>query len=107
MDGLTQAIQDGKLEIRGNTEVFEGVWQDLVVGANNVIDAFMVPFSVAAAYVDRISKGDIPDTITDEYNGDFNEIKKKMNLLIEAMNDLTWMDEEMDVGNLTVEVKER
>jgi methyl-accepting chemotaxis protein len=62
---------------------------------------------VAAEYVDRISKGDIPDTITDEYNGDFNEIKNNLNLLIEAMNDLTGLAEEMAAGNLTVEVKER
>jgi methyl-accepting chemotaxis protein len=38
--------------------------------------------------VDRISKGDIPPTITDQYNGDFNEIKNNLNTCIDAVNAL-------------------
>ncbi len=47
------------------------------------------PLNVAAEYVDRISKGDIPEPITDEYQGDFNEIKNNLNLCINALNGLT------------------
>jgi methyl-accepting chemotaxis protein len=43
---------------------------------------------VAAEYVDRISKGDIPPKITDTYNGDFNEIKNNLNKCIDAVNTL-------------------
>ena len=46
------------------------------------------PLNVAAEYVDRISKGDIPPKITDSYNGDFNEIKNNLNACIDAMNGL-------------------
>jgi len=46
------------------------------------------PLNVAAEYVDRISKGDIPDRITDEYKGDFNEIKNNLNQCIDVMNGL-------------------
>ncbi|MEZ5335862.1 MAG: hypothetical protein R2741_11820 [Methanolobus sp.] len=42
---------------------------------NSCLDAFIGPLNVAAEYIDRISKGDIPPAITDSYNGDFNEIK--------------------------------
>jgi methyl-accepting chemotaxis protein len=41
---------------------------------------------VAAEYVDRISKGDIPPQITDNYNGDFNEIKNNLNQCIKAVD---------------------
>ena len=44
--------------------------------------------NVSAEYVDRISKGDIPPKITDEYKGDFNEIKKNLNACIDAVNAL-------------------
>jgi len=47
-----------------------------------------MPFNVTAEYVDRISKGDIPEKITDEYKGDFNEVKNNLNALIEALNGL-------------------
>jgi methyl-accepting chemotaxis protein len=45
----------------------------------------ITPLNVAATYVDRISKGDVPPRITDSYNGDFNTIKGNLNVLIDAM----------------------
>jgi methyl-accepting chemotaxis protein len=44
--------------------------------------------SVAADYVEKISKGDIPSQITDTYNGDFNTIKNNLNACIDAVNAL-------------------
>ena len=41
-------------------------------GVNSILDAVITPLNVAANYVDRISKGDIPPQITDTYHGDFN-----------------------------------
>jgi hypothetical protein len=41
-------------------------------GVNDTLDAVIGPLNVAASYVDRISKGDLPPKITDNYNGDFN-----------------------------------
>jgi methyl-accepting chemotaxis protein len=52
------------------------------------LDAVIGPLNVAANYVDRISKGDIPPPITDTYNGDFNTIKHNLNTCIEAVNNL-------------------
>ena len=46
------------------------------------------PLNVSAEYVDRISKGDIPPKITDNYNGDFNEIKNNLNNCIDNINAL-------------------
>jgi methyl-accepting chemotaxis protein len=41
--------------------------------------------NVAAEYIDRIGKGDIPPKISEEYRGDFNEIKNNLNLCIDAI----------------------
>jgi len=85
---LIKATQDGKLDARGNASLFNGDWGTLVQGVNNLIDAFVGPINVTAEYVDRISKGDIPSKITDEYYGDFNEIKLNLNSCIDVMNGL-------------------
>jgi len=53
-----------------------------------MLDAFVGPINVTAEYVDRISKGDIPEKITDEYKGKFNEIKTGFNQCIDAINAL-------------------
>ena len=76
-------------------------------GVNNTLDAVITPLNVAANYVDRISKGDIPPQITDTYKGDFNTIKNNLNLLIEAMQRVTAAAEEIAHGNLTVRIQER
>lgn len=88
MQRLVEAIQEGKLETRGNASQFEGGWRELVNGVNNVINAFMAPFNVAAEYVDRIAKGNIPEPITDVYHGDFNELKNNLNQCISAVTGL-------------------
>ncbi len=85
---LINAATNGKLDKRGNKEQFIGSWKDLIGGVNDLIDAFVGPINVTAEYVDRISKGDIPPKITDEYNGDFNEIKNNLNLCIDSINEL-------------------
>ncbi len=104
---LIQAVQDGRLDKRGNTESYSGSWQELIVNMNKLIDAFVTPITATAEYIDRISKGDIPKKITGKYKGDFNRIKNNLNMLIDAMNEITLFAEEMSCGNLTIDVRER
>ncbi len=106
-ESLTKATLDGKLDSRGNAAEYQGAWSDLVNSINKLIDAFVGPINVSAEYIDRISKGDIPEKITDNYKGDFNEIKNNLNMLIEAMNEVTQVAAELAEGNLTIKVVER
>ncbi len=85
---LTDAAVEGKLETRGDSDKFGGKWAGIVSGVNDCLDAVIGPLNVTAEYVDRISKGDIPEKITDDYNGDFNEIKNNLNACIDVMNGL-------------------
>ena len=87
-NNLIKAAQEGKLDTRGNSAAFAGDWGTLVGGVNNLIDTFVAPINVTAEYVDRISKGDIPEKITDTYYGDFNEIKNNLNNCIDKINAL-------------------
>ncbi len=88
VNNLIEATRNGKLDTRGNAAKFVGDWSKLVAGLNELIDAFVAPINVTAEYVERISKGDIPPRITDDYKGDFNEIKNNLNATIDMMNDL-------------------
>ena len=80
-ESLTQAVQQGKLDIRGNASAFAGGWQSLVMGVNRLIDAFVGPINVTANFIEQLSQSSIPDEITGEYQGDFNKIKVNLNLL--------------------------
>ena len=105
--GLITATMNGKLDTRGNVSAFSGDWAEMVKGINGLIDAVVAPIKSTALYIDRISKGDIPERITETYNGDFNEIKNNLNVLIESMNGVTRLARQIADGNLMVEVKER
>ena len=85
---LSQAAVEGKLATRADASKHQGDFQKIVEGVNNTLDAVIGPLNVAAEYVDRISKGDVPPKITDSYNGDFNEIKNNLNTCIDAVNAL-------------------
>ncbi|MBF0501737.1 MAG: methyl-accepting chemotaxis protein [Candidatus Riflebacteria bacterium] len=104
---LSKAAVDGKLATRADASKHRGDFRKIVEGVNETLDSVIGPLNVAANYVDRISKGDVPTKITDNYNGDFNQIKSNLNVLIDAMNVITNVAKEISGGNLVVEVRER
>lgn len=104
---LIDAVQDGKLSARGDASIYQGAWAEQVKGVNNLIEAFLTPIGLTSNYVERISKGDIPSKITDRYNGDFNEIKNSINMLIDGMNEVSAAAAEIAAGNLTVKLNQR
>jgi len=104
---LVKAAVEGKLSTRADASKHQGDFRAIVAGVNETLDAVIGPLNVAAEYVDRISKGDMPKTITDNYNGDFNDIKNNLNVLIEATNSITANAKQVAQGNLMVELKKR
>ncbi|MGD7034011.1 methyl-accepting chemotaxis protein [Methylotuvimicrobium buryatense] len=85
-NNLEQAAIQGMLSVRADASQYQGDYRKVVEGVNNCLDAVISPLNVAADYVDRISKGDMPPKITATYNGDFNVIKNNLNTCIEAIN---------------------
>jgi methyl-accepting chemotaxis protein len=57
---LAEAAVAGKLATRANADKHQGEFKAMVKGMNETLDAVIGPLNVAAEYVDRISKGDIP-----------------------------------------------
>jgi len=85
---LSRAALEGKLDIRADASKHQGEYRKVVEGVNDTLDAVIGPLNVAAEYVERISRGDIPQKITDNYNGDFNEIKNNLNNCIDGLQGL-------------------
>jgi methyl-accepting chemotaxis protein len=106
--GLVDAAVAGKLDARGNPDNYKiAGFKNIVKGINDTMDAVVAPLNVVAEYVDRISKGDIPASITEEYRGDFNEIKNNLNVLIDATNGVVKLAQKIAGGDLMVKVKKR
>src|SRR5664279_4523028 len=101
---LSKAAVEGKLSIRADASRHLGDFRRIIQGVNDTLDSVIGPLNVAANYVDRISKGDLPPQISDRYNGEFNTIKDNLNLLITAMVNVTAAAQTIASGNLQEEV---
>ena len=103
---LAQAAVEGRLSTRADASKHHGDFRKIVEGVNNTLDSVIGPLNVAANYVERISQGDIPERITDHYNGDFNTIKDNLNTCIDAVNklvlDTNMLSEAAADGRVTV-----
>lgn len=83
---LSQAAVEGKLETRADASKHQGDYGKIIGGVNDTLDSVISPLNMAANYVDMISKGELPEKITDDYNGDFNVIKANLNTCIDSLN---------------------
>ena len=87
-DMLVKAAKEGKLNTRADPSHHVGEYKKIIEGINETLDSVIGPLNVAADYVDKISRGQIPPKITDDYNGDFNVIKNNLNNCIQNINAL-------------------
>ena len=83
------AALEGQLNYRGNTNEYTGVYKDLIISLNNVINTFVKPLKVANKAIERIGNGVIPPKITTDYKGDFNDLKNNINACIDGLGALT------------------
>jgi methyl-accepting chemotaxis protein len=85
---LAEAAEAGVLTTRADATKHLGEYRKVVEGLNATLDAIVAPLNMAADCVASIARGDVPAKITDQYNGDFNNIKDNLNTCIEAINAL-------------------
>ena len=100
-------VLNGKLSTRADVMETNFEFRDITVGYNNTLDAVVNPMRVAVDYIGRISSGDMPQLITDKYNGDFNEIINNLNILINTLNDITTKAKQVAAGDLTIVMNKR
>lgn len=101
---LTHSAIQGELSVRGDTACFEGKYSDIMKGINDTLDAVIQPLNVAAACMDTIARGDFPEEITDDYRGDFNDIKNSINMLISNLRGVVHVAEKVAGGDLSIKI---
>jgi len=87
-NALAESTVAGRLDARIDITKHQGEYKKVVEGINSTLDALTGPLNMTAEYVERISKGDIPEKITEKYYGDFNEIKNNLNACIDGLGGL-------------------
>ena len=88
LQDICHAVEEGRLDFRGDASRFRGQIAGMVQQTNAILDAFMRPFQKIAQYIIQISNGEVPPPIRDEYKGEFQELKSAMNGLISVLTSL-------------------
>ena len=88
-EDLTRTIADmkaGRLKGRCNPDRFSGAYRELLAGTNEALSAVLEPLELAAETVDRLSRGDLPEPITEVFQGDYDQIRSNLNRCIGAVS---------------------
>ncbi len=88
VDVLIDAAKHGELSKRADVMTVSSEFRSIPTGINTVLDVMTAPIKVVTEYLGKIGKGVIPEKITDEYHGDFNDIKISLNGCIDGLDGL-------------------
>ncbi|MEA2003967.1 MAG: methyl-accepting chemotaxis protein [archaeon] len=83
---LADAGAEGKLDVRADASKHSGDFRKIVEEMNNMLDGVNRPLKVVIEYIDRISRGDMPEKSTGNARGVFIEVQRIMNQCIDAIN---------------------
>lgn len=104
VEATIEELLRGNLSVRILEDGYEGKWSIFAADLNKLMNALITPLNITAEYLDGISHGNIPEKITDDYPGDFKEMKNNVNACIDVMNGLihevTVLINEVRAGNL-------
>jgi methyl-accepting chemotaxis protein len=85
---LSSAAVDGRLSVRADASHHEGDYRRIVEGFNSTLDAVVGPMKVSADAIERVARGDLPPTITDDFKGELNLLKNNVNTAVTAIRAL-------------------
>ncbi|WP_303870331.1 methyl-accepting chemotaxis protein [Acetobacterium wieringae] len=86
---LEQAILEGQLYYKENLDDYPGRFSDLIKGVESIGTAFKEPLKLAGKAIAKIGSGQIPDRVTSEYKGIFNDLKNNVNSCVDGLGALT------------------
>lgn len=104
---LTRAALEGNLAARCDMTHSRGEFAKLVQEMNNILEAIARPIVMVSTNIERLSRGEIPPLVSEDYHGRFNVLKDSINCLIESLCGVAAVAQRIAAGDLLVEVRER
>ena len=86
IDKMAAAAVSGQLDVRLEVDEEKGEFSKIIKGLNETLNAVMNPINEAIIILDKMSKGDLLDSVMGEYQGDHARIKNAVNKVLENLN---------------------
>lgn len=96
---LSDSAVKGLLNVRADEEKHKGEYQKIIHGINNTLDSVIAPVQVVAENIEKISKGNIPQKVNNNFHGDFHLLVANLNLCIDSVSSVV-----TDIDNLAESV---
>ncbi len=105
---LIAAAIDGKLDTRVDASAYNGDWNTLIQGLNNLLQAVSTPINEANAVLAQLSKGDFNVSINKNYKGSFAEMTNSFDAMVTAIgsyiNEITQTLATLSSGDLRANI---
>ncbi|HML36515.1 MAG TPA: methyl-accepting chemotaxis protein [Bacillota bacterium] len=102
---LTEAAVEGRLDIRGNAEKFNGGYREIIQGFNSTIEAIVTPLDTALGYIEKIANGEDLEILENSYQGDYALLIGNLTLVRDSfytlLNESGRLTEAAASGNLS------
>ena len=85
VQSLVDAAKNGELDTRADIDKYKGDWKILVTDLNNLMVAIEKPISEAGYLMNQYASGNLVETMQGNYKGKFNELKKDIQKLSDAL----------------------
>src|SRR5271165_3913572 len=82
---LAEAARNGKLDIRAEAGRYLGGFRAVIEGLNRTFEELRKPLAVATHVLTKLSRGEVPWAIREEYQGEYNTLKESTNRFIEVV----------------------
>jgi len=82
---VREAVAAGRLSTRGDAQRIDPEFRPIVLAMNETIDAFALPFDKVLVGIERISRGDLPEHLTERFHGDLDRQRNALNAVIEVV----------------------
>jgi methyl-accepting chemotaxis protein len=84
---LAEAAGSGNLDVRAQAGRYQGSFRAVIEGLNGTFEELRRPLSVATHVLNKLSKGEVPWAIHEEYRGYYNTLKESTNRFIEVVTE--------------------
>lgn len=108
---LTNAVIEGRLTMRSDSDHFEGAWRELIDGMNHIMAEVSKPLREVSEVMGEMRSGRLKSSVRGAYQGDFDLLAQSINIftsdLRSVISDITFTVGQIAGGNLAVDyVKE-
>lgn len=87
-NSLTQAAFNGEFSYQPDLSLHKGEYANIMRSISDAMAYLIAPFRTCEEYMRKIGNGEIPEKITEEYKGEFNNIKNSINACIDGLGGL-------------------